>query len=159
MTFSVTHDVPNNDGFRGMIFDPQDEYLANAYVLGRDGGVPMIYSDHGESAANHPTDKARWHTLWKRADIQGMLAFHNAMHGQPERSLHTSPVALVLARGDQGVLAINKSGDWQHTLLSSHGLQAGDYECALHGHRMHVAGCDIDLHVPPRQAQMWRRVS
>ncbi len=45
ITFVITHDIPNNDMFRSNILDPQDEHMAYAYVLGRDGGVPLVYSD------------------------------------------------------------------------------------------------------------------
>ena len=40
VTFSVTHDMPNNDGFRAQMLDAQDEFLANVYVICRDGGAP-----------------------------------------------------------------------------------------------------------------------
>lgn len=30
VTFSVTHDIPNNNGFRWELLDSQDEFLANA---------------------------------------------------------------------------------------------------------------------------------
>lgn len=156
VTFSVTHDVPNNDGFRGMIFDPQDETLANVMVFGRDGGVPMVYSDHAESRATYPQDGVRWQELWQRPDIAGMLSFHNAMHGTAERILQATPVALAMCRGDRGLVAINKSAEWQKLSLSNHGLRSGDYVCDLHKHVMKVADAGFDLHIPPRQAQLWR---
>jgi len=68
VTFSITHDIPTNDGFRYQIMAATDEYLANAYIMGRDGGLPMIYSDHNES-----NDGSRWVDMYKRADVQGML--------------------------------------------------------------------------------------
>jgi alpha-amylase len=134
----------------------RDAYLANAYVLGRDGGVPMVYSDHGESGATHPEDHGRWQDLWRRADIAGMLAFHNAMHGTPGKTLLVTPVVLVKRRGDRGVVVINKSADWQTLTLEHHGLCPGTYVCDLHGHAMTVSENRFDLQVPPRQAQLWR---
>ncbi len=155
VTFSVTHDVPNNESFRGMMFAPHDEYLANVYVLGRDGGVPMIYSDHGESTLSHPDDAYRWQDLWRRADLAAMLAFHNALHGAAERLLYVNAVVLVLARGARGMVAINKSADWQTAPLAAHGLQLGTYVCQLHGHHLTITGEAQQLQIPPRQAQMW----
>lgn len=64
VTFSVTHDMPNNDGFRGVMLHPQDEYLANVYLLGRDGGVPLIYSDNNQSTGKYPEDQNRWANSW-----------------------------------------------------------------------------------------------
>src|SRR5512138_1367542 len=83
LTFSVTHDIPNNDGFRWQLLEGQDEYLANAYILGRDGGVPLVFTDHDESTH----DRGRWNEAWQRYDIVQMIAFHNAVHGSHQRSL------------------------------------------------------------------------
>lgn len=155
VTFSVTHDVPNNDGFRGMLLDPDDEMLANAYLLGKDGGLPLIYSDHGESAKKFPEDAGRWHDLWKRPTMVQMLSFHNQLAGLPERCLYEENGFLVLGRGDRGILAVNKTAEWQTATLGSHGLAFGDYRCALHGHRMTLASDPFTFRIPPRSAQMW----
>jgi alpha-amylase len=155
VTFSVTHDVPNNDGFRGMLLDPQDEYLANAYVLGRDGGVPLIYSDHGESAGSHPEDRGRWQECWNRYDIVQMIGFHNAVAGLPERCLWEDDGCLVLARGDKGIVTINKTAAWVSPAISTQGLCWGAYRCQLHQHLMHLQGDWFQFSIPPRQAQLW----
>jgi len=52
LTFTVTHDIPNNSGFRFMLMDPTDETLAYSYLFGRNAGKPMVYSDHNESGDN-----------------------------------------------------------------------------------------------------------
>ncbi len=155
VTFSVTHDMPNNDGFRGVMLHPQDEYLANVYLLGRDGGVPLIYSDNNQSADRFPADRNRWAHAWIRADITAMLRFHNAVHGLPQRPLFEDNGFLVFARGDQGVVAINKTCDWQYPLISTWGLQSGQYCCQIHGQVMQLGGDSLTLAIPPRQAQMW----
>jgi alpha-amylase len=157
VTFTVTHDVPNNDGFRGMILDAQDEYLANAYVLGRDGGVPMVYSDNSESALQYPSDEGRWRDLWNRADVAAMVRFHNALHGCPQRSLVEHDGVFVFTRGDRGIVAINKTGDWQTIALHGHGMAWGHYRCELHGYEMKLDCEPFTLSVPPRQAQLWLR--
>jgi alpha-amylase len=158
VTFTVTHDVPNNDGFRGMLLDPHDEFLANAYVFGRDGGVPMLYSDHGESTATFPEDCARWQNLWRRDDIQAMLSFHNRMHGLPERLVSSCDHVLAFGRGDRGLVVINKSAEWQRINLEPGVLRAGRYHCSVHGHDMDVGMAPMMVEVPPRQAQLWVRM-
>lgn len=45
ITFAITHDIPNNDVFANLVMTPQCEALAYSYVLGRDGGVPLIHTD------------------------------------------------------------------------------------------------------------------
>jgi alpha-amylase len=155
VTFSVTHDIPNNAGFRGMLLDPQDEYLVNAYILGRDGGVPLIYSDHNESVGFAPSDQDRWAESWKRYDVVQMIGFHNAVHGLPQRGLYEADGFVVLARGDQGIVAINKTAQWQTPTLWTWGLRRGRYRCQLHQHEMHVQDDTLNLAIPPRQAQLW----
>jgi alpha-amylase len=155
VTFTVTHDVPNNDGFRGMLLDPHDEYLANAYVLGRDGGVPLMYSDNGESARQYPSDKGRWEGLWCRYDVTQMINFHNHVQGEPLWLLWESDGLLVFARGDRGIVAINKTGEWAHPDIWTWGLRWGNWRCQLHQHQMNLWGDRFNFAVPPRQAQMW----
>jgi alpha-amylase len=155
ITFSVTHDVPNNDTFRGMLLDSQDEYLANAYILGRDGGVPLIYSDHGESTASHPEDQGRWHECWNRYDNVQMIGFHNAVQGMPQRSLYEDDGFLVFARGDKGIVAINKTDRWVSPAMNANGLRRGSYRCQIHQHLIQLQGEQFQLSIPPRQAQLW----
>lgn len=155
VTFTVTHDVPNNDGFRGMLLSAHDEYLANAYVLGRDGGVPLVYSDHAESAARFPEDKGRWEHCWNRYDIAQMVRFHNEVHGCGQRTLWEDDGCLVFARGDKGLVAINKTSDWAHPTLETAGLRRGRYHCQIHQHDLHIHDERLRIGVPPRQAQMW----
>ncbi|MEN9306759.1 MAG: hypothetical protein RL173_691 [Fibrobacterota bacterium] len=155
VTFTVTHDVPNNDGFRGMLLSPHDEYLANAYVLGRDGGVPLVYSDHAESAVKYPEDRKRWEHCWKRYDIVQMVKFHNAVHGMSQRTLWEDDGFLVFSRGDRGIVAINKTRDWVTMEVTAADLMQGRYRCQLHQHDLYVRGDRLPLAIPPHQAQMW----
>jgi alpha-amylase len=155
VTFSVTHDMPNNEGFRGVMLHPQDEYLANVYLLGRDGGVPLVYTDHNQSARAHPEDRDRWAQAWQREDLAAMVRFHNAAQGQPQRSLFEADGFVVFARGDLGLIAINKTEQWQHPTISTWGLRPGNYRCQIHGQTMAVTGEHFSLAIPPREAQMW----
>jgi alpha-amylase len=155
VTFSITHDIPYNDGFRWQMLDPQDEFLANVYILGRDGGVPLVFSDHNERAGRYGSDRDRWSEAWRRADTVGMIAFHNEAHGAPQRPLFESDGFIVFARGDGGIVAINKSAEWQHPCIRTGGLRLGRYRCTIHGHEMQVEGERFEFAIPPRQAQMW----
>ncbi|MBN2573057.1 MAG: alpha-amylase [Deltaproteobacteria bacterium] len=155
VTFSVTHDIPNNRTFRGMMLGAHDEYLANAYIMGRDGGVPLVYSDQNESAGDHPDDRDRWAGAWNRYDIVQMIRFHNAVHALPQRCLYEADGFLVLARGDCGIVAINKTEEWQCPTIWTWGLRQGNYRCQIHQHVMRVQGETFNFAIPPRQAQMW----
>lgn len=155
VTFSITHDIPYNDGFRWQMLDPQDEFLANCYIHCRDGGVPLVFSDHNESAAAYPEDRDRWNQAWRRDDTLRMIAFHNAVQGARQWPLFESDGFVVFARGDRGIVAINKTAGWQHPRFRTAGLQRGPYRCQMHGHVMDLGSDDFTLAIPPRQAQMW----
>ncbi|MCM1983897.1 alpha-amylase family glycosyl hydrolase [Lyngbya confervoides] len=154
VTFVVNHDIPHNDGFRFWLLDPQDEHLAYAYILGRDGGVPLIYSDHNES--HHPEDRDRWFEIYKRPDLVAMIHFHNAVHGQPMQVLAVNDVVLVFRRGDRGIVAINKSGTQQEVSFNTWGLtNPGQYHDLIHPQELQLSGHHCTLAIPARTAQMW----
>ena len=155
VTFTITHDIPYNDGFRWQLLDRQDEFLANVYITCRDGGVPLVFSDHNESTEKYGEDRDRWNEAWQRADTTAMIAFHNAVHATPQRALFENDGFIVFARGDRGIVAINKTGQWQHPRILTHGLRHGRYHCLLHGHDMQVDGEHFEFAIPPRQAQLW----
>jgi alpha-amylase len=150
----VNHDIPHNDGFRSWLLDRQDEHLAHAYILGRDGGVSLIYSDHNES--RYAQDLNRWQDIYQRADMVAMIEFHNKMHGLPMQVLFESDLLLVFRRGEQGIVAINKSGSNQWAEFSTWGLKnPGQYRELLQNDEMTITGNTFSLLVPPRTAQMW----
>jgi alpha-amylase len=154
VTFVVNHDIPHNDGFRFWLLERQDEHLAHAYILGRDGGVPLIYSDHNES--RYEQDRDRWLDLYKRADITAMIEFHNAVEGQPMAILYETDVLLVFRRGETGIVAINKSGYTQWADFNTWGLKnPGQYRDLIHQYKMTLSGNSFSLLIPPRTAQMW----
>ncbi|MBI5375209.1 MAG: alpha-amylase [Candidatus Schekmanbacteria bacterium] len=155
VTVAITHDIPNNDGFRGLALQAQDEYLANVYLLGRDGGVPLIYSDNNQSAQKYREDRDRWANAWMRQDITSMIRFHNAVHGTPQRSLFEADGFFVFCRGDRGIVAINKTDEWQHPTIWTWGLRHGTYSSQIHEYQMELSGDTFTFAIPPRQAQMW----
>ena len=122
VTFSVNHDIPNNGGIFGhMLFGhPDDEKLANAYILSLPGKMPLIYSDGGAqlSITEVPREGApslggdAWTTGWQ--SMSSMIEFHNKLHNQSgmwfayEGDL-ASPTCLAFSRGD-GPVEENGSG-------------------------------------------------
>lgn len=154
VTFVVNHDVPHNDGFRSWLFEQQDEHLAHAFILGRDGGVPLIYSDHNES--KYEADRNRWLDFYKRPDILGMIKFHNSVHGMPMVMLYESDSLLIFRRGDKGLVAINKSDSSMNAAFSTWGLRnPGKYQDLIHGYSLDLSGNRFSLFIPPRTAQLW----
>ncbi|WP_369934124.1 alpha-amylase family protein [Xanthomonas tesorieronis] len=155
VTFAVTHDIPNNAGFRYAILDPVDETLAYAYLLGRDGGVPMVYSDNNESGDN------RWVNAYQRDDLKRMIGFHNAAQGSDMQVLSHDACHLLFRRGDLGIVGINKCG----TAVSATVAMSGsvlrwnvDYSDALgSGSVVRISSSSYTFSLPPRQARMWKR--
>lgn len=154
VTFVVNHDIPHNDAFRAWLLDRQDEHLAYAYILGRDGGVPLVYSDHDECP--HEADRGRWRDAWRRADLAAMVRFHNAVHGEPMALLHVSDTLLVWRRGERGLVAVIKAGFGQWAEFGTWGLRnPGAFRDLVHGHELALSGERFRLFVPARAAQMW----
>ncbi|HLP31663.1 MAG TPA: hypothetical protein VK150_09895, partial [Geothrix sp.] len=77
------------------------------------------------------------------------------VHGQPQRTLYEADGFLVFARGERGLVAINKTAEWQHLVVNTWGLARGWYRCQLHGHEMLLGGDTFGFAIPPREAQMW----
>jgi alpha-amylase len=156
VTFTVNHDIPYNDGFRFWLLDRQDEHLAYAYILGRDGGVPLIFCDHNESTEKHPEDRDRWSDVVEREDLNRMIQFHNAVHGERMEILYENDIVLVFRRGNLGIVAINKGESETWVEFSTWGLKnPGIYKDLIHKQEMNVSGNRFTLYIPPRTAQMW----
>ncbi len=109
ITFAITHDIPNNDVFRDLVMDEESEWLAYCYILGRDGGVPLIYTDLNTSNILNSEGNPRWVNSWNHPRMAKMIAFHNYVHGEPMGRIVGDEDYLVLSRGDKGIVAINKS--------------------------------------------------
>ena len=152
ITFSVTHDIPLNEGFRYQILDPTDELLANAYILGRDGGVPLMYSDHNESGDN------RWNELYKRQDIAQMIRFHNKMQGSAMQIISHSACHLLFKRDHKGIVGINKCGDgtdiWVDTAKDNLWWYR-NYKDVLSNDVQNISSQWHKFYLPARSARMW----
>lgn len=109
ITFAITHDMPNNDMFANLVMTETREWLAYCYLLGRDGGVPLVYTDLDTSGIKNKADKPRWVDAWKDENTIAAIDFHNRMHGKPMEILQASKDLLVFTRGHDGMVIINKS--------------------------------------------------
>lgn len=109
ITFAITHDIPNNDVFSNLVLDEDLEWLAYSYILGRDGGVPLIYSDLDTSGIKNKQGLPRWLDAWNDSKMIAAIGFHNQVHGLAMKIVEASEDLLVFRRGEKGVVIINKS--------------------------------------------------
>lgn len=109
ITFAITHDIPNNDVFANLVMTEEQEWLAYCYLLGRDGGVPLIYTDLDTSGIQGTNGQPRWLNAWNDEKMLAAIAFHNRMHGKPMTMIEAGDDLLVFGRGKHGVVIINKS--------------------------------------------------
>jgi alpha-amylase len=154
ITFALTHDMPNNEGFRGLLLDPVDETLAYAYLLGRAGGIPMVYSDHNESG------DGRWLDAYQRPDLAAMIDFHNRTAGSDMHMLASGPCFLLFRRGAIGLVGINKCGnaiDIDLHISADKLYWQRDYRDLLSGHLIRIDRPTYRINLPPRSARMWLR--
>ncbi len=119
ITFVITHDIPNNDVFLDLVMDECSEWLAYAYIFGRDGGVPLVYTDLDTSGIRDKQGNPRWLQAWCDPRMATMIDFHNRCHGTPVQLMESNDDLLVFGRGDQGVVVINKSKRPQTISFSS----------------------------------------
>lgn len=152
VTFSVTHDIPLNDPFRYQIMNATDETLANVYILGRDGGTPMLYSDHNESGDN------RWNNLYQRNDIAAMVSFHNQMQGRGMTVISANDCYLLFKRDHVGIVGINKCGSAQDVWVDTSAQQLWwyrDYKDVLSADVQTISTQWHNFNLPARGARMW----
>lgn len=155
ITFAITHDIPNNEGFRELVLDEQLEWLAYSYILGRDGGVPLIYSDLDTSGIIGSNGKPRWLGVWNDPKMVSAIRFHNQMHGYPMVLLEASEDLLMFARGEEGVVIINKSKRAQTVELS----MLGKWQDVLSGQAFYLGKGERELRVPALSSMMLTKTS
>jgi alpha-amylase len=155
VTFTVTHDIPNNGGFRYLILDPTDEKLAYAYVMGRDGGSPLLYSDNNESGDN------RWVNAYRRSDLAQMIRFHNTNQGNDMQVLSYSDCHLIFRRGNRGIVGINKCGSTVNASVNMNNSVLwwyANYTDVLgSGSVVNIQSGSYTFSLPARTARMWMR--
>lgn len=109
ITFAITHDIPNNVVFADLVMTQEQEWLGYCYLLGRDGGVPLIYTDLDTSGVENRDKQPRWRDVWKDEKMIAAIDFHNRMHGCQMKIVEASDDLLVFSRGNQGLVILNKS--------------------------------------------------
>ena len=110
ITFATTHDIPNNQVFKSLVMSETNEWLAYAYLFGRDGGIPLIYSELDVSGIKNGAGEPRWKDEWHSDRMATLIAFHHDMYREPQRHVAASDDHLIFERGESGIVAINKSG-------------------------------------------------
>lgn len=159
VTVVVTHDIPYNDGFRYLIFDQDapssvDEGLAYAYILGRDGGTPLVFDDQSSGRSNN----GRWRNVWNSETLKRMISFHNRMQGKPMEVLAADACSLLWRRQEDGIVTINKCAEdrtltvdtrfkfkWNHP-----------YRDTLSGSLLPpIQGPSYTFKLPARSARLW----
>ena len=121
ITFAITHDIPNNDVFANLVMPDKTEWLAYSYILGRDGGVPLVYTDLDTSGLKGVDGKPRWVDAWNDERMTARIRFYNLMHGKTMRLIEVSDDLLVFSRGEHGMVVINKSRRPQKVEVSASG--------------------------------------
>ncbi|WP_189337898.1 alpha-amylase family protein [Photobacterium sanguinicancri] len=157
ITFTITHDIPTNDGFRYQIMDAGDEKLAYSYILGKDGGTPLVYSD--DLPDNEDKDNGRWADVWNRSDMVKMVGFHNAMQGKTMEVMFSDKCMLIFKREKAGIVGINKCGE-----ARSHTVDTSRYELNWHQAYRDVLSGDSEtitsryhtFTIPARTAKMMK---
>ncbi|MGK7908222.1 MAG: alpha-amylase family protein [Synechococcus sp.] len=159
VTVAITHDIPYNDVFRSLIFDEQadesvDEGLAYAYIMGRDGGTPLVFDDGSSGKSNN----GRWVGVWKDETMKRMIDFHNRMQGKPMEVLAADECALLWRRDEDGIVGINKCGEERPlTVDTSFKLKWNHpYKDILTGNSLpEIQGPSYTFKLPARSASMW----
>ena len=131
VTFAQTHDtVEGRDLYDAFGLEERDVMLANAYVLARQDGFPLIYNED----ADYPI-------------VRAGISFHEQMLGQPQYFRNDNEIAqgadspnlLFIERGSNGLAMINKAGDvFDVETAQMPGLDVGCYEELQHGFTMSV---------------------
>ncbi|KAB2826376.1 alpha-amylase family protein [Aliivibrio finisterrensis] len=109
ITFATTHDIPNNQVFQSLVMSEANEWLAHAYLFGRDGGIALIYSELDVSGIKNGAGEPRWKDEWYSERMATLIAFHHDMYGEPQKHVAASDDHLIFERGESGIVAINKS--------------------------------------------------
>jgi alpha-amylase len=154
VTVAVTHDIPLNEGFRSLIMDPTDELLANAFLLARDGGTPLLFDDGSEPA----TDRGRWANTLGNPVLARMIGFHNQMQGKGMEVLYADGCGVLWRRAEDGIAAINKCGFTLNIGLHTHGRFKWnvDYRDAFSGsEKLRITSGHHTFTVPARSARLW----
>jgi alpha-amylase len=135
------HDlVKNRRGFAHFrVADPLDRRLAYAYMLARGEGCPLVY---GADLVHR--------------EVKAGIQFYRACAGLPLRPLEATREALVFARGENALAAINKGG-WPHRVSAR--VRPGLYQDLVTGQRTATSGGVLFWTLPGRSALLLQQVT
>lgn len=159
VTVVVTHDIPYNDVFRPLIFDQNadtstDEDLAYAYIMGRDGGTPLVFDDQSEGRSNN----GRWRDVWSSDRMKRMVGFHNRMQGKPMEMVAADSCTLLWRRQEDGIVAINKCDEEREVTVDTRFKFKWNhpYRDSLTDSLLpEIKGPSYTFKLPARSARMW----
>lgn len=155
ITFANTHDIPNNEAMADqMFYDLGEELLATAYILGRDGGCPLIFTDKGDNIHETESFGNRWKNFYRDPTLKQMIRFHNHAHGSPMRSVWVDDGIIAYERVGRGFFAINKTSDEAQLRLSFSSL-AGPLHDVLSTDSVTVRDGQADVRIPARSSRMF----
>ena len=101
----------------------------------------------------------RWQDYYLRADLKGMIRFHNAVQGQPMQLIGSDNCFVLFKRGKQGLVGINKCGQEQEYWLDTTKYEMNwyrNYRDVLDQNALiNVQNQWVRLAIPARSARMW----
>ncbi|MCB1308822.1 MAG: hypothetical protein KDK30_11605 [Leptospiraceae bacterium] len=153
VTFVTNHDVWGNaDGLGLRYSDHTDEMLAHAFILGREAGIPYIYSQRQAERDVTPNEYVRFH---RNDRLRSMIEFHNRMLGTDFGWLKVDDTLLIFRRGTRGLVLINKSAHQLSGEVDAQGLSEGDYIAMDNAkQRMSIHNGRLRYTIPPRSYAM-----
>ncbi|MCX5930361.1 MAG: alpha-amylase family glycosyl hydrolase [Cyanobacteria bacterium] len=159
VTMVISHDMPYNGAFRSLLFDQDanssvDEDLASVYIMGRDGGTPLVFDDQSAGRSNN----GRWRNVWNRDRLRRMIAFHNRMQGKPMQMLAADACTLLWRRQEDGIVAINKCAQQRSITVDTRFRFQWNHpyrDMLTDSLLPEIQGPSYTFHLPPRTARMW----
>lgn len=157
LTFAVTHDIPNNQEMRQFIFDFNDpnridEKIAYAYIIGRDGGVPLVYSDKGEEDGLYSN---YWKDAYKDIRLQQMIRFHNSLFGKTMEILSVGKCHLIFSREGKGIAAFNKCIEPIQVEVNSSKIPGKFINLDNSKEEINILASNHSFNLPPRSFQLF----
>lgn len=151
ITVATTHDIANSQ-FEYFLLTPEDELLASAYIIAMGQGMPLIYSETDDPG------RRRWKDFHSRALIADMIAFHNNMIEEETRFIYASKCLIAVARGDRGLLTLNKCGGTITPSINVSGIFPQDSQFVSNdGRTIRTQNNTLNVEFKSRQITVWQR--
>jgi alpha-amylase len=151
IAFVLDHDIPQDPEpgyYMGSCAntqsygDPVAERLAYAFVLGRAGSIPYVYSDRGTSGNDGVVSDA-YRNAHRRCDLARMVRFATLTAGTAQSTLVSAARQIAWQRGTHAFVAVNADTNaWTSSApaSSSSTLADGRYVDLIGGGTLEVAG-------------------